>query len=322
MRGQHWGGREGRARAMAAAACGAWAAPHTRLHARPCPCMHAHVHAAPPLPPQVGADLCMGSLIKNGGGTIVSGGGYVAGRADLVERAVARLTAPGIGIDAGCVPGETLRLMFQGAVAERPPAPWLRRLAAALPPRSAAQPPTLPPARPLPLLARRPLAGSPDGGGGYQGRAAGGAGAGPGRVQRHSGARPLQPLVVHHRYASPGVWVHACVRGGGMVDVCMRACVVVVGRVHGWAGWVVASKVAAQACCRWQHAAWGWGTAAGRSCSPALLIYPAPRRPACALPLLLCPPRPVPPPPGPQPWSWAARSEWLRSAARCSSAAP
>lgn len=56
----------------------------------------------------------MGSLIKNGGGTIVTGGGYVAGRADLVERAVARLTAPGIGMDAGCVPGETLRLMFQG----------------------------------------------------------------------------------------------------------------------------------------------------------------------------------------------------------------
>ncbi|KAL4857014.1 hypothetical protein ACK3TF_002702 [Chlorella vulgaris] len=65
-------------------------------------------------PPAVGADLCMGSLIKNGGGTIVSGGGYVAGRADLVERALARLTAPGIGTDAGCVPGETLRLMFQG----------------------------------------------------------------------------------------------------------------------------------------------------------------------------------------------------------------
>lgn len=65
-------------------------------------------------PPAVGADLCMGSLIKNGGGTIVSGGGYVAGRANLVERALARLTAPGIGSDAGCVPGETLRLMFQG----------------------------------------------------------------------------------------------------------------------------------------------------------------------------------------------------------------
>ncbi|GAB4815805.1 hypothetical protein N2152v2_002851 [Parachlorella kessleri] len=65
-------------------------------------------------PPAVGADLCMGSLIKNPGGTIVSGGGYVAGRADLVERAVARLSAPGVGMDAGCVPGETLRLMFQG----------------------------------------------------------------------------------------------------------------------------------------------------------------------------------------------------------------
>ena len=65
-------------------------------------------------PPAVGADLCMGSLIKNGGGTIVSGGGYVAGRADLVERSLARLTAPGVGTDAGCVPGETLRLMFQG----------------------------------------------------------------------------------------------------------------------------------------------------------------------------------------------------------------
>lgn len=65
-------------------------------------------------PPAVGADLCMGSLIKNPGGTIVSGGGYVAGRADLVARAVARLSAPGVGLDAGCVPGETLRLMFQG----------------------------------------------------------------------------------------------------------------------------------------------------------------------------------------------------------------
>ena len=65
-------------------------------------------------PPAVGADLCMGSLIKNPGGTIVPGGGYVAGRADLVERAVARLGAPGVGVDAGCVPGETLRLMFQG----------------------------------------------------------------------------------------------------------------------------------------------------------------------------------------------------------------
>ena len=56
----------------------------------------------------------MGSLIKSPGGTIVSGGGYIAGRADLVAAAAARLTAPGVGTDAGCVPGETLRLMFQG----------------------------------------------------------------------------------------------------------------------------------------------------------------------------------------------------------------
>ena len=32
----------------------------------------------------------------------------------LARTQVARLTAPGIGMDAGCVPGETLRLMFQG----------------------------------------------------------------------------------------------------------------------------------------------------------------------------------------------------------------
>jgi len=64
---------------------------------------------------QVGADLTMGSLIKSPGGTIVTGGGYIAGRADLVAAAGARLTAPGVGLDAGAVPGDTLRLMFQGA---------------------------------------------------------------------------------------------------------------------------------------------------------------------------------------------------------------
>ncbi|CAG9461559.1 unnamed protein product [Pedinophyceae sp. YPF-701] len=65
-------------------------------------------------PPAVGADLCMGSLIKNGGGTIVPGGGYVAGRADLIDRVAARLSAPGLSTDAGQVDGTTLRLMFQG----------------------------------------------------------------------------------------------------------------------------------------------------------------------------------------------------------------
>ncbi|HEY9658716.1 MAG TPA: methionine gamma-lyase family protein, partial [Allocoleopsis sp.] len=45
-------------------------------------------------PPAVGADLIAGSLIKNPGGTIVPAGGYIAGRADLVEQAAYRLTAP------------------------------------------------------------------------------------------------------------------------------------------------------------------------------------------------------------------------------------
>ncbi len=52
-------------------------------------------------PTELGADLIAGSLIKNPGGGIAPGGGYVAGRADLVERAAARLTAPGIGAEVG-----------------------------------------------------------------------------------------------------------------------------------------------------------------------------------------------------------------------------
>ncbi|KAG2449895.1 hypothetical protein HYH02_000001 [Chlamydomonas schloesseri] len=47
-------------------------------------------------------------------GTIAPGGGYVAGRADLIGRVAARLYAPGVGIDAGGVPGSTLRIFFQG----------------------------------------------------------------------------------------------------------------------------------------------------------------------------------------------------------------
>ena len=48
-------------------------------------------------PTAVGADLIMGSLIKNPGGTIVPCGGYVAGGAQYVANASARLCAPGIG---------------------------------------------------------------------------------------------------------------------------------------------------------------------------------------------------------------------------------
>ncbi|MDI6871633.1 MAG: methionine gamma-lyase family protein [Bacillota bacterium] len=52
-------------------------------------------------PPAVGADLIAGSLIKNPGGSLAPVGGYIAGRADLVARAAARATAPGIGGEVG-----------------------------------------------------------------------------------------------------------------------------------------------------------------------------------------------------------------------------
>jgi cystathionine beta-lyase family protein involved in aluminum resistance len=64
-------------------------------------------------PTAVGADLIAGSLIKNPGGTIVTAGGYVAGRADLVEAAACRLTAPGIGSYGGATFDQN-RLLFQG----------------------------------------------------------------------------------------------------------------------------------------------------------------------------------------------------------------
>ncbi|MEA5617691.1 methionine gamma-lyase family protein [Cronbergia sp. UHCC 0137] len=64
-------------------------------------------------PTAVGADLMAGSLIKNPGGTIASAGGYIAGRADLVEAAACRLTAPGIGSEGGATFDQN-RLLFQG----------------------------------------------------------------------------------------------------------------------------------------------------------------------------------------------------------------
>jgi cystathionine beta-lyase family protein involved in aluminum resistance len=64
-------------------------------------------------PTAVGADLIAGSLIKNLGGTIAPTGGYVAGRADLVEMACCRLTAPGIGAEGG-TSFDLNRLLFQG----------------------------------------------------------------------------------------------------------------------------------------------------------------------------------------------------------------
>ena len=64
-------------------------------------------------PTHVGADLMAGSLIKNLGGTVAPTGGYVAGRADLVEQACCRLTAPGIGSEGG-TGFDLQRLVLQG----------------------------------------------------------------------------------------------------------------------------------------------------------------------------------------------------------------
>lgn len=52
-------------------------------------------------PTEVGADIMVGSLIKNLGGGIASNGAYIAGRADLVELCAERLTSPGQGKEVG-----------------------------------------------------------------------------------------------------------------------------------------------------------------------------------------------------------------------------
>ncbi len=64
-------------------------------------------------PTALGADLIAGSLIKNPGGGLAPMGGYIAGRADLVEHAAERLTLPGIGSECGASLGVN-RTLFQG----------------------------------------------------------------------------------------------------------------------------------------------------------------------------------------------------------------
>ena len=64
-------------------------------------------------PTMLGADLIAGSLIKNPGGGIAPTGGYIAGAAELVDRAANRLTVPGIGGECGCTLGNN-RALFQG----------------------------------------------------------------------------------------------------------------------------------------------------------------------------------------------------------------
>lgn len=64
-------------------------------------------------PTEAGADLIAGSLIKNAGGGIASTGGYIAGRADLVEKCAYRLTTPGLGREVGATLGHN-RELFMG----------------------------------------------------------------------------------------------------------------------------------------------------------------------------------------------------------------
>lgn len=61
-------------------------------------------------PTQVGADLIAGSLIKNPGGGIAPCGGYIAGRADLIEKCSYRMTAPGVGREVGASLGHNREL--------------------------------------------------------------------------------------------------------------------------------------------------------------------------------------------------------------------
>ena len=64
-------------------------------------------------PTQAGADLVVGSLIKNPGGGLAPTGGYIAGRKDLIQGAAMRLTTPGIGRECGSTLGNN-RLLYQG----------------------------------------------------------------------------------------------------------------------------------------------------------------------------------------------------------------
>lgn len=64
-------------------------------------------------PSEVGADLCVGSLIKNPGGGLAPIGGYIVGKSEYVENAAYRLTAPGLGKEVGATLGLNASL-FQG----------------------------------------------------------------------------------------------------------------------------------------------------------------------------------------------------------------
>lgn len=74
-------------------------------------CYGEFVDAVEPI--ELGADLMAGSLIKNPGGGLAKVGGYIAGKAEYIERCAFRMTTPGIGAEAG--PSlNTLTDMYQG----------------------------------------------------------------------------------------------------------------------------------------------------------------------------------------------------------------
>ena len=64
-------------------------------------------------PTDVGADMVVGSLIKNPGGGLAPIGGYIAGRKECVENAAFRLTSPGLGKEVGASLG-VLSSFYQG----------------------------------------------------------------------------------------------------------------------------------------------------------------------------------------------------------------
>lgn len=64
-------------------------------------------------PSDVGADMVVGSLIKNPGGGLAPIGGYIAGKADLIDACAYRLTSPGLGKEVGASLG-VMQSFYQG----------------------------------------------------------------------------------------------------------------------------------------------------------------------------------------------------------------
>ena len=62
-------------------------------------------------PTSVGADLICGSLIKNPGGSLCEIGGYIAGKASLIELCAEKLTCPGIGGECGATLGQNKNIL-------------------------------------------------------------------------------------------------------------------------------------------------------------------------------------------------------------------